>query len=131
MGRLNLSVGWTQDQGNHAQSKARSDAKLAELSGSDIFGGAQQVGHKAAASCGALDCALRASLLSTAVTCICSACGLSHIWPHVRLPPGAPTGSARHKLLAEPSHSWGNSGKTNACGCLCGWAPWFLSATCA
>jgi len=32
-----------QDQGNHAQSKARSDAKLAELNGSDIFGGAQQV----------------------------------------------------------------------------------------
>ncbi len=37
------ACGRPQDQGNHAQSKARSDAKLAELTGSDIFGGAQQV----------------------------------------------------------------------------------------
>ena len=41
------ACGRAQDQGNHAQSKARSDAKLAELNGSDIFGGAQQVCHEA------------------------------------------------------------------------------------
>jgi hypothetical protein len=53
------ACGRPQDQGNHAQSKARSDAKLAELTGSDIFGGAQQVGHKTAVWCSAADCPLR------------------------------------------------------------------------